>query len=89
MKSISGKGSVFYRRNRKLWVAQYYDSMGFAVNEEMLAKKLAGIAYVAVFNNEDTRVIQSKAKKRAPYNGTVAIYCKGGKERIFSFYLVT
>ena len=73
-----------------IWVAQYYDSMGFAVNEDTLAKKLAGIAYVAVFNIEDTRVIQSKAKKRAPYNGTVAIYCKGGKERIFrkedSFY---
>ena len=26
MKSITGKGSVFYRKSRKLWVGQYYEN---------------------------------------------------------------
>ena len=53
MKSISGKGSVFYRRNRKLWVAQYYETENgiskqkciYGKTKEAVIEKLTKLMY--------------------------------------------
>ncbi len=66
-----------------VFATRYYDSMGYAIDEDSLAKKLAGIAYVVTCDNDSTRSIQAKAKKRTPYNGSVAIYCSKGKPKIY------
>ena len=63
-------------------ISNYFNSMGGDVDEDTLAKKLSGLAYVVVCNNEDTRYVESKAGKRCPYNGSIAIYMSGGKPRI-------
>ena len=64
-----------------VWVAKYYDCYGYAIDVEEAAKKLEGIAYVVVLDNEDTRDIQSSADgKRAEYNGSVVVYSRDGKK---------
>ena len=62
---------------------RFFDCMGYAVDEYSLAKKLAGIAYVVTCDNESTRGVQAKAKRRTPFNGSVAIYCAKGKPKIY------
>ena len=59
----------------------YFDSMATEINESALAKKLAGIAYVVVCDNEYTRLLKDRTKCATPYNGAIAIYCKGGKPK--------
>lgn len=62
-------------------VTTYFDSMATEINELALAKKLAGLAYVVVCDNEYTRLLKDKTKCSTPYNGAIAIYCKGGKPK--------
>lgn len=61
----------------------YFGSMACEIDEIAVAKKLAGIAHVVVCNNEYTRLIKDRAKCKGPFNGAVAIYCKGGKPKQF------
>lgn len=61
----------------------YFGSMACEIDEIAVAKKLAGIAHVVVCNNEYTRLIKDRAKCKGPFNGAVAIYCKGGKPKLF------
>lgn len=62
---------------------QYFDSMATEIDAPSLAKTLAGIAYVAVCDNEYTRLIKERAVRTAPFNGAIAIYSKGGKAKQF------
>ena len=62
---------------------RFFDCIGYAVDEYSLAKKLAGIAYVVTCDNESTRGVQAKARRRTPFNGSVAIYCAKGKPKIY------
>ena len=62
---------------------RFFDCMGYAVDEYSLARKLAGVAYVVTCDNESTRGVQAKAKRRTPFNGSVAIYCAKGKPKIY------
>lgn len=61
----------------------YFGSMACEIDEIAVAKKLAGIAHVIVCNNEYTRLIKDRAQCKGPFNGAVAIYCKGGKPKLF------
>lgn len=53
MKSITGKGSVFYRKSRKLWVGQYYENENghltkkylYGKTKEDVVEKLTKIMY--------------------------------------------
>ena len=64
-------------------VTQFFGSMGYAVDEYDLARKLAGIAYIVTCDNEHTRGIKAKAGRTTPFNGTVAIYTSKGKPKIY------
>lgn len=61
----------------------YFDSRATEIEEYMLAKKLAGFAYVMVCDNEYTRLVKDRAEHQTPFNGAVCIYTKGGKPRQF------
>lgn len=61
----------------------YFNSMACEIDENTVARKLAGIAHVIVCNNEYTRLIKDRAQCKGPFNGAVAIYCKGGKPKQF------
>ena len=61
----------------------YFNSMACEIDENTVARKLAGIAHVIVCNDEYTRLIKERAKCKGPFNGAVAIYCKGGKPKQF------
>lgn len=62
---------------------RFFDCMGCAVDEYNLAQRLAGIAYVVTCDNEFARRLQAKARRRAPFNGAVAIYCAKGKPKLY------
>ncbi len=64
-------------------VTQFFDSMGYAVDEYALARKLAGVAYIVTSDSEHTRGIKAKAGRKTPFNGTVAIYTSKGKPKIY------
>ena len=61
----------------------YFNSMACEIDENTVARKLSGIAHVIVCNNEYTRLIKDRAQCKGPFNGAVAIYCKGGKPKQF------
>ena len=61
----------------------YFNSMACEIDENTVARKLSGIAHVIVCNNEYTRLIKDRAQCKGPFNGAVAIYCKGGKPKLF------
>lgn len=60
-------------------ITQYFDSMASEVDEWKLARILAGVAYVVVCNNEETRILKERTKCAVPFNGAIAIYFKGLK----------
>ena len=66
-----------------VFITPFFGTMGTAVSEDALAKKLSGIAYVVRCDNEVSSTIQAKAKVRVPFNGAVAIYCSGGKPKVY------
>ncbi len=55
----------------------YFDANGAEIDENTVAKELAGLAYVVTVDSEYTRLLKEKAKKRIPFNGSVAIYQNG------------
>ena len=61
----------------------YFDSRATEIEEYMLAKKLAGFAYVMVCDNEYTRLVKDRAEHQTPFNGAVCIFTNGGKPRQF------
>ena len=40
-------------------------------------------SYVVRCDNEVSSTIQAKTKVRVPFNGAVAIYCSGGKSKVY------
>ena len=64
-------------------ITQFFDSMGYAVDDYDLARKLAGVAYIVTSDSEHTRGINAKAGRKTPFNGTVAIYTSKGKPKIY------
>ena len=61
----------------------YFGNQATEIDDFALSRKLAGLAYVVVCDNEYTRLLKEKAQCATPFNGAVAIYCKGGKPRQF------
>jgi len=61
----------------------YFDCMGCAIDEFEIAKKLTGVAYVVVCDNESMMRIKAKSQTKAPFNGSVAIYCAKGKPKVY------
>lgn len=61
----------------------YFGSRATEIDDVALSRKLAGLAYVVVCDNEYTRLLKGKAQCATPFNGAVAIYCKEGKLRQF------
>ncbi len=61
----------------------YFGSQAIEIDDFALSKKLAGLAYIVVCDNEYTRLLKDRAKCATPFNGAVTIYCKGGKPRQF------
>ena len=81
---IAGAVKEEYKDELPLVLATtYFDTRATEIEEYALAKKLAGFAYVMVCDNEYTRLLKAKAKRSAPFNGAVCIYCKGGRPRQF------
>lgn len=64
-------------------ITTYFGTMAGEIGEETIARKLAGMAYIVKCNNEETRILQDKAKRQAPFNGAIAIYSKDGKPKQF------
>ena len=64
-----------------VFATTYFDSTASEIDESVVARKLSGIAHVVVCNNEYTRLIKDRAKRKGPFNGAIGIYCKGGKPR--------
>ncbi|MCD8307603.1 MAG: hypothetical protein LUD51_05205 [Clostridia bacterium] len=58
-------------------VSQCFDSYGYDVNVDKLAKKFCGIAYFVTVDNDFTRTLKSRYNLKPPYNGSVAIYLRG------------
>lgn len=61
----------------------YFGSQATEIDDFALSRKLAGLAYVVVCDNEYTRLLKDRAQCATPFNGAVTIYCKGGKPRQF------
>lgn len=61
----------------------YFGSQAIEIDDFALPRKLAGLAYIVVCDNEYTRLLKDRAKCATPFNGAVTIYCKGGKPRQF------
>ncbi len=80
---VSGIQEKYTAEIPLILITSYFDSFAGEIDEEILARKLAGLAYVVKCSNEDTRVLKDKAHRKAPFNGTVAIYSKGGKPKQF------
>lgn len=63
-----------------VFISKIFDSAGYEVDAEMLAFRLAGIAYVVVEKDTDFSFnLKERAGSQVPFNGRVGIFYPNGK----------
>ena len=65
-----------------IFVSKIFNTAGYQINVDVVAQRLAGMAYVLAEKGDDfVEELRNKTSGRNPYNGHIRVYYKGGASK--------